>query len=67
MSSKRNHAIRSHKTYRRNMYGARRFLHGSRPYAERKALLDLLRGAKPEQIQQGLEMAAEAAEEEAVA
>lgn len=67
MSSKRNHATRSHKTYRRNMYGARRFLHGSRPYAERKALLDLLKGVTPEQIQEGLKLAAEAAEEEAVA
>lgn len=67
MSSKRNHAIRSRKTHRYNLYGARRFLRGSLPFIQRKALVDLMKGATPEQIQEGLSLAAEAAEEEAVA
>lgn len=38
MSSKRNHAARSRKTYRWNMIGARQALRGSAPFEVRRAM-----------------------------
>ena len=45
MSSRRNHAARSRKTHRYNLYAARSALRGSLPYEIRKMFLRL--GRKP--------------------
>ena len=49
MSSKRNHAARSRKTYRFNKYAARNALRGSLPYDLRRATVAALlaRNKKP--------------------
>ena len=49
MSSKRNHATRSRKTYRFNKYAARNALRGSLPYDLRRATVAALlaRNKKP--------------------
>lgn len=65
MSSKRNHAIRSHKTYRARQYAAARNLRGSLPYNIRKKLYEMRFGIKNEQEETSEEP--EAAAEEVVA
>lgn len=47
MSSKRNHRIRSRKTYASRMYAARNALRGSMPWSVRQAISAALR-SKPE-------------------
>lgn len=70
MSSKRNHAIRSRKTHRYNLYGARRFLRGSMPFIQRKAIINMLKGVtddESEVILNELSPATETPSEEAAA
>ena len=70
MSSKRNHAARSHKTYRANRYAAARSLRGSLPYGIRKMLYDLRFGhapETPEELADAIEEIVPAEEEESAA
>ena len=48
MSSRRNHAARSRKTYRMRQYAAARNLRGSLPFEVRKALYQMRFGKKPD-------------------
>ena len=44
MAGKMKHALRSRKTHRYNLMGARRFMRGSEPYWMRKLMNDYLSG-----------------------
>ena len=56
MSSKRNHKIRSRKTYRNRMYGARRFMKGSMPRTLLDKLIDAMkeRGITEEDVEEAV-------------